>query len=70
MVFVFYLVFLQLQTRSLNLHEYQSKELMQNYGITIQKFKTSETPEGAGAAAKDLSKYFAFLRGAGFHYNV
>ncbi|XP_019851953.1 PREDICTED: succinate--CoA ligase [GDP-forming] subunit beta, mitochondrial-like isoform X2 [Amphimedon queenslandica] len=43
-----------LQARSLNLHEYQSKDLMLNYGVTIQKFQTADTPERAGAAAKEL----------------
>ena len=36
------------QTRSLNLLEYQSKGLLENYGVTVQKFKM------AGNAAEVL----------------
>lgn len=44
-----------LQTwRCLNLHEYQSKELMSKYNIGVQKFIIAETAEDAGSAAKKL----------------
>ena len=40
--------------RYLNLHEHQSKELMKNYGVTVQEFKMATTPEEAGSIAKEL----------------
>ena len=43
--------------RHLNLHEYQSKKLMESYKINTQKFEIAETPEEAGRAAKSLGKY-------------
>eukprot|EP00052_Salpingoeca_macrocollata_P034356 m.11224 g.11224 ORF g.11224 m.11224 type:complete len:437 (+) comp6339_c0_seq1:13-1323(+) len=43
------------QVRCLNLHEYQSKGLMQDYKINVQKFKTADTWEEAQKFAKDLN---------------
>ena len=43
--------------RHLNLHEYQSKRLMEAYKINTQRFEIAETPEEAGRAAKDLGGY-------------
>lgn len=40
--------------RFLNLHEYQSKDLMAKYGIRVQKGQTASTPEEALAVAKQL----------------
>ena len=42
--------------RHLNLHEYQSKNLMESYKINTQKFEIAETLEKAGKAAKSLGK--------------
>jgi len=42
------------QIRHLNLHEYQSKALMEKYGVRTQKFKVASTPEEAEKAARDL----------------
>lgn len=42
--------------RHLNLHEYQSKRLMKQYGINTQHFEMAETPEEAGRVAKELGK--------------
>jgi len=42
------------QKRFINLHEYQSKGLMQEYGIPVQKFKTATTAEEAEQFAIDL----------------
>ena len=41
--------------RYLNLHEYQSKELMAKYNVAVQKFRTAETAEEAAANAASLS---------------
>ena len=41
------------QTRNLNLLEYQSKGLLENYGVTVQKFKM------AGNADEVLQEYGA-----------
>ncbi len=46
--------------RALNLHEYQSKELMQKFDVSIQKFKAANTAAEAEAAAKQLS-LFSFI---------
>lgn len=40
--------------RRLNLHEYQSKELMTKYQVAVQKFKTAETAQQAESFAKQL----------------
>merc|ERR1712093_829908 len=40
--------------RSLNLHEYQSKELMQKAGLYIQQFGVAETPEEAEKVAANM----------------
>lgn len=42
------------QRRFLNLHEFQSKELMQKYGVSIQKFKTANNGKDAEKAAAEL----------------
>ena len=44
----------------MNLHECQSKKLMESYKINTQKFEIAETPEDAGRAAKNLGKFFFF----------
>lgn len=41
--------------RHLNLHEYQSKDLMAKYNIRVQKGFMADSPEGALAAAKKLT---------------
>ncbi|EGD81559.1 Suclg2 protein [Salpingoeca rosetta] len=43
------------QVRQLNLHEYQSKGLMQKHGVTVQRFRFAETPEQAEEGARDLA---------------
>eukprot|EP00742_Colponemidia_sp_Colp-10_P002190 GILJ01002340.1.p1 GENE.GILJ01002340.1~~GILJ01002340.1.p1 ORF type:complete len:436 (+),score=87.75 GILJ01002340.1:48-1355(+) len=40
--------------RHLNLHEYQSKELMAKYGLRVQKGAVADTPDQAGKVASDL----------------
>lgn len=40
----------------MNLHEYQGKEILKGYGVTIQEGITAETPEKAVEAAKELQK--------------
>ena len=40
--------------RNLNLHEYQSKDLMEKYGVAVQKFRIANTPEEADRAAREL----------------
>jgi hypothetical protein len=42
-------------TRFINLHEYQSKELMQRFNVAIQKFRVAETATEAAKMARDLS---------------
>ena len=41
---------------------------MLSYGVDIQKFKTAETPEGAGAAAKELGLLYYPLKGVVHDY--
>jgi len=40
----------------MNLHEYQSKEILSKYGVAIQRGIIANTPEEAVAAAKTLSE--------------
>ena len=40
----------------MNLHEYQSKEILSRYGVAIQRGLIANTPEEAVAAAKTLSE--------------
>lgn len=42
--------------RHLNLLEYQSKVLLDNHGVTVQKFRILDTHEAAGETVKTLSK--------------
>lgn len=42
--------------RWLNLQEYQSKKLMQDSGVTVQRFFVADTASEALEAAKRLSK--------------
>lgn len=44
------------QVRFLNLQEFSSKGLMDQYGVRTQKWKLATTPEEALAAAKELKK--------------
>jgi succinyl-CoA synthetase beta subunit len=44
-----------LQVRWLNLHEYQSKSLLQKFGVTVQRFKVASTVDEVEEAAKSLS---------------
>lgn len=45
------------QVRFLNLHEYQSKQLMAKHNINVQRFAIAETVEQAENAALGLSTY-------------
>ncbi len=40
----------------MNLHEYQGKEILNSFGVRIQRGIVADTPEGAVEAAKKLSK--------------
>ena len=42
--------------RHLNLHEYQSKLLMEQYGCNTQKFKIATSSQEATVAATDLGR--------------
>ena len=42
--------------RNLNLHEYQSKALMEKYNVRVQRWRLAKTPEEAEEQAKDLGK--------------
>ena len=47
----------------MNLHEYQGKEILASYGVTIQRGKIATTPEEAVKAAKELTEE----TGTGWH---
>ena len=47
--------------RWLNLHEYQSKQLMEEYGVAVQKFEVCETVRDAEGAAQRLGAHDALL---------
>lgn len=38
----------------MNIHEYQGKEILQRFGVTVQRGIVADTPDGAVAAAKEL----------------
>jgi len=38
----------------MNIHEYQGKEILKKYGVTVQRGIVADTPDGAVAAAKEL----------------
>ncbi len=38
--------------RHLNLHEYQSKNLLEKYGVQVQKGRVADTSAEAGSVAK------------------
>lgn len=40
----------------MNIHEYQAKEILKSYGVTIQEGIVADTPEKAVEAAKQLNK--------------
>ena len=40
----------------MNLHEYQGKEILSNFGVTIQRGLVAQTPEQAVKCAKELSE--------------
>jgi succinyl-CoA synthetase beta subunit len=42
--------------RFLNLHEYQSKDLMEKHGVTVQKGRMASSAEGAAAIAVEILK--------------
>lgn len=48
------------QIRCLNLHEYQSKALMQKYGIAVQKFEVADDASAATQKARDLGTFPAY----------
>ena len=47
--------------RNLNIHEYQSKELMDKFGITTQKWRLVNTIDQAEEQAKSLGKLLSCL---------
>lgn len=40
----------------MNIHEYQAKEILKSYGVTIQEGIVADTPEKAHEAAKELNR--------------
>ena len=40
----------------MNIHEYQAKEILKSYGVSIQNGIVVDNPEKATAAAKELNK--------------
>ena len=44
--------------RHLNLHEYQSKALMAEHGIDVQKFYVTKSPSEVAQLVNKLSQYF------------
>lgn len=39
----------------MNIHEYQAKDILKKYGVTVQKGAVADTPDKAVAAAKELA---------------
>ena len=40
----------------MNIHEYQAKEILKSYGVTIQEGIVADTPDKAVEAAKELNR--------------
>ena len=40
----------------MNIHEYQAKEILKSYGVTIQEGVVADTPDKAVEAAKELNR--------------
>lgn len=60
-VFYFFLInqkvtFAHKKNRTMNLHEYQGKLILKNFGVRIQEGIAVDTPEGAVAAARELKE--------------
>ena len=53
----------QVSRRFLNLHEYQSKELMAEFGINTQRFRVVEEASATLAAIRDLGTQQAVCAG-------
>lgn len=49
------------QVRHLNLHEYQSKQLMAKHNVNVQRFAIAESIDQAENAARGLSKYISMM---------
>ena len=69
-IFIFCLIFKTgtvalIQTRWLNLQEYQSKTLMADNGLHVQRFKVTDNAEEAVQIAKELSKFETLRRKSG-----
>jgi succinyl-CoA synthetase beta subunit len=47
---------LRLQIRTMNLHEYQGKQILKSFGVAIQEGIVAETPDQAVDAAKKLTE--------------
>ena len=45
----------------MNIHEYQAKEILKSYGVTIQEGVVADTPDKAIEAAKEALKDDAFF---------
>lgn len=46
------------QARNLNLHEFQSKALMEKYNVRVQRWRLVRSAEEAEEQAKDLGIYY------------
>jgi len=46
-----------LSHRNLSLQEYQSKQILSDYGITIQKFRVASNADEVEQLTTDLCKY-------------
>lgn len=40
----------------MNIHEYQGKEILSSFGVTVQRGTVATTPQEAVEAAKDLTE--------------
>jgi len=57
------MVFLGAKSNPMNLHEYQGKEILAQYGVGIQRGLVATTPEEAVQAAQQLTEE----TGTGWH---
>ncbi len=58
--YVYIHLFLLKSRRWISLHEYQSKKILQENNLNVQRFQVVDNPKDAKRAGEELSKNFLF----------
>jgi len=59
-LYVYIHLFLFKSRRWISLHEYQSKKILDENGLNVQRFQVVDNPKDAKRAGEELSKNFLF----------